>query len=61
MPNYHDMNKIASEVKIGSDELCIFPFGNGAEECLKIKTLEALFKTLISIYIQMNILIQSYT
>ena len=37
--SYSEMNKIASEVKIGSDELCIFPFGNGAERMFENKNI----------------------
>ena len=31
---YEDLNKVAGEVPIGSDELVILPFGNGAERTL---------------------------
>jgi xylulokinase len=32
--NYEEMNKIAGQVKPGSEGLCILPFGNGAERML---------------------------
>ena len=32
--SYHDMNKLAASVPIGSDGLTILPFGNGAERML---------------------------
>ncbi len=35
--SYDDMNKLASEVPIGSDGLTILPFGNGAERVLENK------------------------
>ncbi len=35
--SYNDMNKIASNIAIGSDGVMCFPFGNGAERVLKNK------------------------
>ncbi len=32
--SYEEMNKLAAEVKIGSDGVCVVPFGNGAERML---------------------------
>ncbi|WP_190808416.1 xylulokinase [Flagellimonas sp. S3867] len=32
--SYEKMNKLAHEIKIGSDGLCVIPFGNGAERML---------------------------
>ncbi|WP_420322255.1 xylulokinase [Flagellimonas sp.] len=32
--SYDEMNKLANEVEIGSDGLCLIPFGNGAERML---------------------------
>lgn len=32
--SYHEMNRLASEINIGSDGLIILPFGNGAERML---------------------------
>lgn len=32
--SYDEMNKLASEVEIGSDGVCVIPFGNGAERML---------------------------
>jgi xylulokinase len=37
--SYQEMDKIASEIKIGSEGLRIFPFGNGAERSLENKDL----------------------
>ncbi|MFL5729248.1 MAG: xylulokinase [Cytophagaceae bacterium] len=37
--SYQEMDKLASEIKIGSDGLRIFPFGNGAERSLENKDL----------------------
>lgn len=41
--SYNDMNKIASNVAIGSDGVMCFPFGNGAERVLKNKDINARF------------------
>ena len=35
--SYEEMNTLASEITIGSDGLCIIPFGNGAERMLNNK------------------------
>ena len=35
--SYKEMNAIASEVSIGSDGVCLIPFGNGAERMLNNK------------------------
>ncbi|MEM9075443.1 MAG: FGGY family carbohydrate kinase [Bacteroidota bacterium] len=32
--SYEEMNQLASEVRIGSDGVCLIPFGNGAERIL---------------------------
>lgn len=32
--SYEEMNQLASEVKVGSDGVCLIPFGNGAERML---------------------------
>ncbi len=32
--SYEDMNKLASEIPVGSDGVCLIPFGNGAERML---------------------------
>ncbi|MCL6266282.1 xylulokinase [Flagellimonas myxillae] len=32
--SYEEMNRLANEVEIGSDGLCVIPFGNGAERML---------------------------
>ena len=32
--SYEEMNKLASEVAVGSDGVCMIPFGNGAERML---------------------------
>lgn len=37
--SYADMNKIAQEVKIGSDGVLVLPFGNGAERVLQNKNI----------------------
>lgn len=34
---YEEMNKLASEIEIGSDGLCFIPFGNGSERMLNNK------------------------
>jgi xylulokinase len=41
--NYLQMNEQASEVPIGSEGLCILPFGNGAERTLENKDMGASF------------------
>jgi xylulokinase len=35
--SYEDMNNLASEIPIGSDGVCLIPFGNGAERMLNNK------------------------
>ena len=35
--SYEEMNKLASEIEIGSDSLCFIPFGNGSERMLDNK------------------------
>ncbi|KGL62329.1 xylulokinase [Polaribacter sp. Hel1_85] len=35
--SYEDMNKLASEITVGSDGVCLIPFGNGAERMLNNK------------------------
>ena len=35
--SYEEMNKLASEIPIGSDGVCMLPFGNGAERMLNNK------------------------
>ncbi|MDY7396902.1 FGGY family carbohydrate kinase [Aureibaculum sp. 2210JD6-5] len=37
--SYDEMNKLASEIPVGSDGVCILPFGNGAERMLNNKDL----------------------
>jgi xylulokinase len=37
--SYQEMDKLASEIKVGSEGLRIFPFGNGAERSLENKDL----------------------
>lgn len=32
--SYEEMNKLANEVEVGSDGVCVIPFGNGAERML---------------------------
>ncbi|MBL7699741.1 MAG: carbohydrate kinase [Chitinophagaceae bacterium] len=44
--SYNDMNKKAGEVKIGSEGLLIYPFGNGAERVLVNKNPGAAIKNL---------------
>lgn len=44
--SYNDINTKAAEVKIGSDGLFIYPFGNGAERVLNNKNPGASFKGL---------------
>jgi xylulokinase len=44
--SYEEINKEASMVAPGSDELLIYPFGNGAERVLKNKDLGAVMKVL---------------
>lgn len=39
--DYAQMNELASQTPIGSDSLCILPFGNGAERTLENKDLGA--------------------
>jgi xylulokinase len=35
--SYEEMNTLASEIPVGSDGVCLIPFGNGAERMLKNK------------------------
>jgi xylulokinase len=35
--SYEEMNKLASEIPVGSDGVCMIPFGNGAERMLNSK------------------------
>lgn len=35
--SYEDMNNLASEIPVGSDGVCLIPFGNGAERMLNNK------------------------
>ncbi len=44
--SYEEMNKLASDVSIGSDGLSILPFGNGAERILENKNIGAHIKGL---------------
>ena len=37
--SYEEMNNIASEIPIGSDGVCVLPFGNGAERMLNNKSI----------------------
>ena len=37
MSSYEEMNNLASEVAVGSDGVCLIPFGNGAERMLNNK------------------------
>ena len=37
--SYEEMNKLASEIPVGSDGVCILPFGNGAERMLNNRDL----------------------
>jgi xylulokinase len=37
--NYEDMERMASSVAVGSDGICVLPFGNGAERIFENKTL----------------------
>jgi xylulokinase len=37
--SYEDMNNLASEVPVGSDGVCLLPFGNGAERMFNNKDL----------------------
>lgn len=39
--HYEDMERMAATVPIGSDELCILPFGNGAERMLDEKSINS--------------------
>jgi xylulokinase len=41
--SYEEMNKLASEIAIGSNELSILPFGNGAERVLNNKNIGSVF------------------
>jgi len=44
--SYDDMNKMASKVPVGSDNLVILPFGNGAERMLENKNIGSHFSNL---------------
>lgn len=44
--SYNDINKKAAEIKIGSEGLLVYPFGNGAERVLENKNPGASFKKL---------------
>ena len=37
--SYEEMNQLASEIEIGSDGICLIPFGNGAERILLNKNI----------------------
>jgi xylulokinase len=39
--NYREMNKKADEIPIGSEGICVLPFGNGPERILKNRNIEA--------------------
>lgn len=39
--SYEEMNALASEIQVGSDGVCILPFGNGAERMLNNKEIGA--------------------
>ena len=39
--NYDDMERMASSIPIGSDGLCVIPFGNGSERILNNKNVNA--------------------
>lgn len=41
--SYEELNKLAASAPIGSDGLCVLPFGNGAERMLRNKDLGASF------------------
>jgi xylulokinase len=41
--SYDAMNHLASSVSIGSNDLCVLPFGNGSERMLKNKSIGATF------------------
>lgn len=41
MESYEEMNALASEIPIGSDGVCMLPFGNGAERMLNNKEVGA--------------------
>ncbi|MCR9253528.1 MAG: FGGY family carbohydrate kinase [bacterium] len=43
---YEDMERMASSIPIGSDGLCLLPFGNGAERILENKNLNSHFHNL---------------
>lgn len=38
---YEDMNQVASQIPIGSEDLAILPFGNGAERMLENRNIQA--------------------
>ncbi|KQC30161.1 xylulokinase [Flagellimonas eckloniae] len=37
--SYAEMNELAAEVEVGSDGICVIPFGNGAERMLENQTI----------------------
>lgn len=37
--SYAEMNELATEVEVGSDGICVIPFGNGAERMLENQTI----------------------
>ncbi|WP_221409105.1 FGGY family carbohydrate kinase [Reichenbachiella versicolor] len=39
--NYEDMERIASTIPVGSDGLCVLPFGNGAERILEDRNINS--------------------
>ncbi|MBN1462250.1 MAG: carbohydrate kinase [Paludibacteraceae bacterium] len=41
--SYHEINQLAATVAIGSDGLCVLPYGNGAERVLENKEIQAGF------------------
>jgi len=43
---YEQMNNLAAKVPVGSEDLLIFPFGNGAERIFENKTMNASFQGL---------------
>ena len=44
--NYDEMNSLASEVKVGSNGLLVYPFGNGSERMFNNKDIGTCFKNL---------------
>jgi xylulokinase len=45
-PDYRDMNQMARKIPIGSEELSILPFGNGAERVLENRNIGAVISGL---------------